>query len=362
MNIIRFASRLVLTLLLFSCSRNEPPKPPPPPDPPKVTNFTNPVFKPILADPTVVRDETNGYFYAYGTEDYWNTDGQNHLVAIVRSKDLVSWSYVGDAFPTRPTWKGEGSIWAPDVNYVNGKYHMYYSYSTWGDANPGIGLAVANSPQGPFMDMGKVFLSSEVGVRNSIDPFYYEEGGKKYLFWGSYNSGNTSIPLVGTYVTELSQDGKSVLNFNNKTKIAASDFEAVMIHKRGDYYYFFGSKGGCCAGANSTYNVRVGRSISLTGPYLDKDGKDLAMSIGVGTLVLSKSLKFVGPGHNSKIITDKNGQDWILYHAMNLNETSINGVNQRALMLDKVNWDANAWPIINDGTPSEKSDKKPVFQ
>lgn len=326
-------------------------------------SYTNPVFNPILADPTFLKDPVSGSFYAFGTGDYWYTDKRDHLVAVVKSTDFINWTYFSDAFSNKPTWKPTNAgIWAPDINYVNGRYYMYYSYSTWGDSDPGIGLAIADRPAGPFIDQGKLFLSSEIDVRNSIDPFYYEESGRKYLFWGSFRN-NGSQTQWGTFVIELSEDGKSVVNLANKVKIAASDFEGVVIHKRGNYYYFFGSKGGCCSGVNSTYHMRVGRASNVKGPYYDKAGNNIATTNGAGTTVLDKNNVFVGPGHASKIITDKKGQDWILYHAMPNDNTQaiIDGVNQRALMLDKVNWSADGWPLINDGTPSYKRNVAPKF-
>lgn len=318
--------------------------------------YTNPVFTPILADPTVIRDPVSGFFYAYGTEDRWHTDNRNHVVPIVRSRDLISWTYVGDAFTTKPSWKSSGGIWAPDIAIVNDRYHLYYSYSTWGDTDPGIGLAISSFPTGVFVDQGKLFLSSEIGVPNSIDPFYFEDDGKKYLFWGSFSSASNQ----GTYGTELTEDGRAVKDMGQKFKIAAGDFEAVNIFKKNGYYYFFGSKGGCCDGLSSTYNVRVGRATSLEGPYLDRDGRDIA-DRGNGTLVLQRSAVHVGPGHNAPLITDNNGDDWMLYHAMDVNNPVINGVNQRALFLDKVNWDSEGWPLVNDGYPSATEKAQPVF-
>lgn len=351
---LAFAAILIATACGKDKSTPEPM--PQPPDPAGVTEYINPVFKPILADPTVIKDPASEYFYAYGTEDYWDTDKKNHLTPVVRSKDLVSWVYIGDALTVKPTWKTNGGIWAPDIAFVNGKYHLYYSYSTWGDANPGIGLAISSSPAGPFADAGKLFLSSEIGVPNSIDPFYYEESGKKYLFWGSYNNSATQ----GTYGVELAADGKSVKDMNQKFKIAAGDFEGVNLFKKGEYYYFFGSKNNCCDGAASIYQVRVGRSKNLGGPYFDKAGKDIA-NRGNGTLVLQRNDKYAGPGHNARIITDKNGNDWMLYHAMDVKNAMIGTVNQRVLMLDKVNWDTDGWPLVNDGYPSSAKQQKPVF-
>lgn len=329
---------------------------PPPPEPVQETEYINPVFKPILADPTVVKDPNSDYFYAYGTEDYWETDKKGHLVAIVRSKDLVNWVYIGDAFTVKPNWKASGGIWAPDVVLVNGKYHLYYSYSVWADANPGIGLAISDSPSGPFTDVGKLFLSSEIGVPNSIDPFYYEDEGKKYLFWGSYSD----LAGQGTYGVELAADGKSVKDMSQKFKIAAGDFEGVNLFKKGEYYYFFGSKNNCCDGAASVYQVRVGRSKSLRGPYVDKAGNEITTK-GNGTLVLQRNDYYAGPGHNARLITDKNGEQWMLYHAMDVKNAMIGTVNQRALMLDKVNWDVDGWPLVNNGSPSYTKQTKPIL-
>ncbi len=352
--------RVFLTLMclagLISCGNKSYPGQQPSPPPPDLTSFQNPVFKPILADPSVVRDTASGYFYAYGTEDYWNTDNKSHLVAVIRSKDLVNWIYLGDAFSVKPAWKNNGGIWAPDVVYINGKYYLYYSYSIWADPNPGVGLAIADNPTGPFQDQGKIFFSSEVGMSNAIDPFYFEEDGVKYLFAGSYSS----QPNAGIYGLELSSDGKSVPDASRKFKIAAGDFEGTIVFKRNNYYYFMGSKNNCCDGAASIYQVRVGRATSLRGPYLDKNGNDLK-NPGSGTMVLQRNSVFAGPGHTSRLIKDKKGTDWILYHAMDVNNAKIGSVNQRALMLDKVNWSNDGWPLINDGYPSSKSQDKPEF-
>ena len=133
--------------------------------------------------------------YAYGTA---------RNVSIMRSRDLVHWERVGTAFTdeTRPSFEPKAGIWAPDVTRVGDKYVMYYSMSVWGgEWTCGIGCAVADRPEGPFVDKGKLFRSNEIGVKNSIDPFYIEENGHKYLFWGSFR---------GIYWIELSDDGFSV--------------------------------------------------------------------------------------------------------------------------------------------------------
>jgi arabinan endo-1,5-alpha-L-arabinosidase len=269
----------------------------------------------------------------------------------------VHWDYVKEAFLSKPAWKEKGGIWAPDVVKVNGRYHMYYAYSTWGDVNPGVGLAVADSPAGPFVDQGKLFNSQDVEVPNSIDPFYLEADGKKYVFWGSFSD----KPAQGTYGVELSADGKSVPDLSKKFKIAAGDFEAVMIQKKGDYYYFLGSKESCCEFENSKYHVRVGRSKSFFGPFLDQEGKDLKER-GAGTVLLHGNDQYAGPGHNARWVTDDAGNDWLLYHAISKTQPRVpTGANRRVLMLDKLVW-KNGWPEISNAEPSLENRPAPLFK
>lgn len=134
--------------------------------------------------------------------------------------------------------------------------------SVWGgEWTCGIGCATADKPEGPFTDHGKMFRSNEINVQNSIDPFYIEDGGKKYLFWGSFR---------GIYGIELSDDGLSVRKGAKLRRVAGTAYEGTYIHKKDGYYYFFASIGTCCEGLKSTYTTVVGRSKKLFGPYVDK--------------------------------------------------------------------------------------------
>ena len=261
--------------------------------------YNNPVINESLPDPTVIKAD-DGYFYLYATENIRN-------VPIYRSENLVDWRRVGTAFTdrTRPQMVPKGNIWAPDINLINGKYVMYYSKSTWGgEWECGIGVATADRPSGPFTDVGKLFISSEIGVQNSIDPFYIEEDdGSKYLFWGSFR---------GIYGIQLSDDGLSIKPGAQKVQIAGTLTEGTYIYKHDGYYYLFGSAGTCCEGLNSTYRVMVARSENLMGPYVNKSGRPALENNFM--LVMQKSNKVVGPGHNSEIIQDDAGQYWMLYH------------------------------------------------
>jgi arabinan endo-1,5-alpha-L-arabinosidase len=322
------------------------------------TYYQNPVFEPDLADPTVIRTE-NGWFYAYGTENTW--DDNNHQVTpVIKSKDLVNWTYVGEAFSKKPDWK-DGWIWAPNINYINGEYVLYYSFSLWGDDNPAIGMAVSDKPEGPFEDLGKLIDSRGMGVPNSIDPFLLQVGDEKYLYWGSLGG--------GIYGVQLSSDGRSVTG--EKFKVAGNSFEGSYIYNKGDYYYLFVSTGTCCEGANSVYRVVVGRGENFKGPYLTESGHNLIIFTDswwppevdkIDGVILKGNNNVAGPGHNAEIITDDNGDDWFIYHAIERSDPLLpKGATRRPLFIDKIEW-IDGWPVINQGDgPSYEKRQKPFF-
>lgn len=298
-------------------------------------NYKNPVVNYSLPDPTVIKGD-DGYFYLYATEDIRN-------LPIHRSKDLVNWEFLGTAFTdeSRPDFEPNGGIWAPDINKIGDKYVLYYSMSVWGgEWTCGIGCAVSDRPEGPFKDCGMMFRSNGIKVQNSIDPFYIEDNGHKYLFWGSFR---------GIYAIELSEDGLSLKSGSSPVQIAGTAYEGTYIHKRGGYYYMFASIGSCCEGLKSTYTTVVGRSTSLFGPYLDKKGQ--SMMDNHHEILIHKNDSFVGTGHNSEIVSDNAGTDWLFYHAV-----SVANPDGRVLMLDKIDW-IDGWPSVEGSSPSVKSEK-----
>ncbi len=301
--------------------------------------YRNPVIDQSLPDPTIVRTQS-GDFYLYATENTRN-------VPIYHSRNLVDWTFVGTAFTdtTRPQWNSEARIWAPDINFVEGRYVLYYAKSTWGgEWECGIGVATADRPEGPFTDHGPLFISRELGTQNAIDPDYVEDDGHKYLFWGSFH---------GIWYIELSADGLRLKDGAKPALVAGTFMEATYIHRHGAYYYIFGSAGTCCDGERSTYHVTVGRSERLLGPYVDRQGRPL-MENHYET-VLRRSDRCIGPGHNAEIFTDDDGTDWIAYHGFKT-DTPEDG---RVVWLDRIVW-IDGWPHIADGKPSDIS-KRPRF-
>ncbi len=311
--------------------------------------FVNPVIAPVAADPNVVRD-ADGTWYLYATQDRWD-DGALHFVPIFRSGDLVAWTFVGDAFAFPPRWKSQGFLWAPDVHEYDGAWWMYYSYSTWGDPDPCIGMATAAHPAGPWTDAGgPVFCSSDVGVRNSIDPYVWvAEDGARTLFWGSFH---------GIHAASLAADGRSLAG--EPVRVADERFEAAYVVRREGAYYLFLSSGSCCDGAASTYITWVGRADELLGPFRDDLGRDLRY--GGGRVVLFRNDAWVGPGHNA-VATDDAGVDWIVYHAIDPERPTLrSGATRRPVLIDRIDW-VDGWPVVNgDNGPSREPRSRPTLR
>ncbi|MBO7068203.1 MAG: family 43 glycosylhydrolase [Bacteroidaceae bacterium] len=301
--------------------------------------YTNPVITLDVADPTVQRG-TDGAWYCVATGG-----------GMYRSSDLTHWISCGSAFMDYPCWNEGYVVWATDISRVGKGYIMHYALAKWGDETiTGIGAATAQTVEGPYRDMGKMFATAESGVKNCIDPCYIEEGDRKYLVWGSFN---------GIYIAELEDDGFTV-RWNTKKQIAGTGFEGAMLHRHGGYYYLLASVGSCCEGANSTYKTVVGRSTSLMGEYEARSNNGTLWSKkmlkNAYDVLISRNNRFVGPGHNSEIITDDEGQDWILYHAYDMTQNE----SERMLMLDRIVWE-DGWPMIEGGTPSTSPQQAPVF-
>ena len=312
--------------------------------------YTNPVITfSSAADPTVIRTEEGFYLYATQTNSYW--------IPIYFSKDLVNWEFKRSAFrnatkPKPDVLPGGGAFWAPEIRYINGKYVLYFSWAKWGDGSISYtAVATSDSPVGDFLNAKPLLITDDFGS-NCIEQFYYEEDGKKYMFVGSFN---------GIYVTELTDDGLSVKRDADgklvlKKQVCGRAFEGTNIYKKGKYYYLFASINNCCDGINSRYKVVVGRSEKLLGPYVDRKGKD--MLDNSWELVLEGDGEtFFGPGHNSIIIPDDAGTDWMIYHSYVKENGAVGG---RLGMLDRIVWSADGWPTIRKCVPS-KGDLLPVF-
>jgi arabinan endo-1,5-alpha-L-arabinosidase len=266
-------------------------------------------------------------------------------VPSAHSKDLINWQQGPRVVQTQPAWAAtavpgnqRNDCWAPDVMKVGDQYFLYYSVSTFGSPISAIGLAT-NPTLDPadkdfkWTDQGPIISSQRSDNFNAIDPAVAKdtEGGL-WLAFGSFWSGIKMIQLDP-------RTGKRIAPNSRIYSLAANnEIEAACIHRHDKHYYLFVNWGRCCNGAASTYNIRVGRSEKITGPYLDRAGRDMAN--GGGTLVLENEGQFIGPGHAG--IIEVNGKEWFSMHY-----EAAAGVRARSpLGLRPLSWDKEGWPVV----------------
>jgi len=300
---------------------------------------------PIVHDPVAIQSE--GQYYIFNT---------GHGIACLRSKDLVEWKYMGKVFPESPEWaKSEvplfdGNIWAPDISFHNGQYYLYYSISSFASNRSCIGVATnksldPDSPDYGWIDHGKV-IESVPGRDNwnAIDPnLIFDENGVPWLAFGSFWDGLKIVKLSGNLTSASQpQEWHTIASRERDPLLDETDpgngaIEAPFIFKKEKYYYLFVSFDLCCRGAKSTYNLRVGRSEKVTGPYLDKEGKSLLF--GGGTLIAQGDDDYYGKGHNS--VYTFNNIDYLFMHAYSITEKGT-----PKLILEPLEWDRDGWPFI----------------
>ncbi len=127
-----------------------------------------------------------------------------------------------------------------------------------------------------------------------------------------------------------------------RTPEIMGSIEGAFILRHDGFYYLFASFDFCCRGVASTYNIRVGRAAAITGPYIDRAGT--AMLEGGGTLLLSGSTRWRGPGHNT--VYRENNTDWLVYHAYDAED---NGIPR--LRIEELTWD-DGWPQASSASAS----------
>lgn len=296
--------------------------------PPRILNLSGNL---ITHDPTII--EENGTYYVLQTGA--ETDGL--VLPGKRSSNLTQWDGTAGAFTNgnSPYWlrqrvPGVKNLWAPDLSHFNGQFHLYYSVSTFGSNHSCIGHATRPSMAwGSWQDRGAVMCSTNRDNYNAIDPnIVVDEGGTPWMSFGSF--------WDGIKIVRLNADGnRADSNVHSLASRGGGAIEAPVIIKRCGYYYLFVSFDRCCQGSNSNYNIRVGRSTNLLGPYYDKSGR--SMLNGGGTLLVSGNFNWRGPGHNSVFFS--NGKAYNLYHAYQ----AFNG--QPNLRISEMAWGADGWPI-----------------
>ena len=290
-------------------------------------------------DPTIIKEGQTYYLFSTRTG-----------ISIRCSTDLIRWRLCGDVFAHLPEWAvkdvpGLRGLWAPDVSYFNGKFHLYYSVSTFGSNRSSIGLATNKtldpaSDKYGWVDQGKVISSYSSDDWNAIDPnVVTDEKNQPWLSFGSF-WGGIKLRKLDHKTGKLSSSDQILYSLASRPRTANSPgaIEAPLIIRKHGYYYLFVSFDLCCRGKDSTYNIRVGRAQHLTGPYIDRNGK--LMMEGGGTPVVTGNGRWAGPGHCA-ILQDKDG-DMLVYHAY---DTEWRGIP--TLRISRLLWDREGWPGIS---------------
>lgn len=292
----------------------------------KAVEWGNPVLDGFYADPNIAY--FNDTFYIYPTTDGGSGWNSTYFKAF-SSKDLVHWKDEGIIFDlSNASWSSGVYGWAPTITEKNGKYYFYFSGCDKNSDAKHLGVAVSDSPTGPFIDKGEPLVNKNtVGLDGQmIDPAVFtDDDGQSYLYWGNGQM----------YVAKLSDDMMSI--DGEIKKITPSNFrEAAFVIKRNGIYYFMWSDKDT---GEPTYEVHYGTSSSPFGP------------INGDTIILSRNKtedpRIKATGHNS-VVNVPGTDDWyICYHRFNIplygNVGSKNSEagNHREVCIDKLEFDEN---------------------
>jgi arabinan endo-1,5-alpha-L-arabinosidase len=268
----------------------------------------------FIHDPTMARE--GGTYYVFSTGDPAGSIG-NGNIQIRTSANLRDWTYAGTVFAAKPAWITAAlgdipNLWAPDISYFGGLWHLYYAGSSFGSNNSVIGLATTptldpRSPKYHWTDDGLVFRTTSADNFNAIDPSLVTAAdGGKWLALGSFFSGVKLIQLDAA--TGKPVASPTVYSLASKPSPDAEEGAGITYHD--GYYYLFVSVDNCCRGISSTYHVQVGRSTSVTGPYVDASGT--AMTNGGGMEVQGTDAGMIGPG--GEFVFSSGASDWLVYH------------------------------------------------
>ncbi len=324
-------------------------------------------------DPSIIRGQEPGdsAWYLYCTSNPLHADDTDdegndvfHLITMHRSEDLVHWTYVGDAFSAQPDWAAAPQgFWAPDIQYLDGTYYLYYSASETVPGEPGdavigaaaIGVATSDSPTGPWTHAPAPVVEPQKAPccpdrddwRWVIDSnVVTDDDGQRWIYFGSY--------FGGIAIRKLSADGLTSDPASQLEIVSDERYEGAYVVVRDGYYYLFVSATNCCNGPLTGYSVFAGRSESPTGPFVDREGVPFTPGRVGGTPVLSMNgNRWVGTGHNA-IFTDLAGQDWFVYHAIDRHDPFRGGSPlgdfhvKRPALMDPLDW-IDGWPTVRGG-------------
>lgn len=290
------------------------PSPAAPPTPAGLAGDVNPIHDPALI-------VAGGIWYVFSTGLVQRAEGGTIRIASSADGGRTR-AQAGSVWDEIPTWidehfadRGDGSLpdnlWAPEIVEHDGTFSLYYSATRFGQNTSLTALATNTTldPDDPayrWVDRGLVVSSPVTGLPggeknltfNAIDADVVSDGqGKPWLAIGSFWSGIFVLPVQWPSGKPVSGWKAETVHLADRT-VAGNPIEAPYIVAHDGWFYLFVSFDRCCAGADSTYKIAIGRSRAVTGPYLDRDGTAM-LGGGGGTILLETADDVVGPGGQS---------------------------------------------------------------
>ncbi|MCF2446688.1 family 43 glycosylhydrolase [Dyadobacter sp. CY345] len=259
----------------------------------QIANGQRAVIRGDFADPSVIK--VGDTYYAAATSSNWAP-----AFPVMKSKDLRNWQQTGSIFPDLTAW-ADFYYWAPELNYENGKVYAYYTAHKNG-GNLCVGVASADSPEGPFKDHGPL-VCQEVG---SIDGFpIRDENNKLHLIWKE--DGNSVGKPTPIWIQPMNEErtaltGEKKELFRNDVPWEANLIEGVSVIKNNGYFYSIYAAAGCC-GPGCTYATGIARAKNLMGPWEKFNGNPILAGQG----------DWMCPGHGTAVTY--NGKNYFMYHA-----------------------------------------------
>lgn len=299
----------------------------------------------LTHDPAIYQDDVTGMYYIYCTD-----------AICQKSEDLIQWTMVGKVVDEPPEeaqeWVGGKAIWAPDIVKVGDEYRLYCSNSSWGVRQSCIFLAVSDSPEGPFIPRGCVLKTHDGLPVNAIDANIITDvkTGEQYMVYGSFWGGCHILKLdIETGLAAEEGIGQCVARRPVWTS-AAIEGPYIVYNPDTDYYYLYVSYGSL----KTDYQVRVGRSKNVTGPYLDYNGRDMTdITDEDGSLGLmqfcgyqwNEGIPYMAPGHNS-VIHNKDDEWYIVCHIREKNFFAGDFLEPSIMQVRKIYWTEDGWPVV----------------
>ncbi|SEA44105.1 arabinan endo-1,5-alpha-L-arabinosidase [Paenibacillus sp. ov031] len=342
-----------------------------------------PAFRNVsVHDPSVIK--VGDTFYIFGS----------HL-QVAKSKDLMNWdsvaSGVTDDNPVVPNvtkefaealqWAQTDTLWAADViQLADGKFYMYYNACKGDSPRSALGVAVADNIEGPYKDQGILLKSgmwdeiSEDGTiydatihPNVVDPdVFFDKNGKLWMVYGSYSGGIFILEMDETTGKPLPNQGYGKkLTGGNHSRIEAP---YMLYNPETDYYYLYLSYGGL--GADGGYNIRVARSKTPDGPFLDAEGNDMinvkadkdkplfddrsiepfgVKLLGnflfqrqIGDPGTGQGIGYVSPGHNSAYVDAETGKQFLIFHSRFPGRGE-----EHEVRVHEMHMNSEGWPVVS---------------